>query len=304
MTHGRAKLILNGEHAVLGSARAIVFPWTEGAVARASKRMAGAASFELEGLPPGAQVREESIRALWAMTDVLVARGFDGAAFMDVRARLKVPAGVGFGASAALGVAVARALAPGLSDDVLREAAMAWEMCAHGSASGVDVAAAMSDAPLSFRRGELPERLNVRPGRSVLVPVLVEAAPSTREMVSRVQAWAAAAPRAWQSFCDNADERSNRMAAALEAGQPDLVGRAMNEAHEALRELRVLTPLTDLVARLARRSGAYGAKITGAGGGGAVVALMDASLVDGYLDVIAGRGLRVFEPVLLAEAKA
>ena len=47
----------------------------------------------------------------------------------------------------------------------------------------------------------------------------------------------------------------------------------MNRAHELLGELGVSTPLLDALCDVARKLGAYGAKLTGAGGGGSVIAI-------------------------------
>jgi mevalonate kinase len=60
---------------------------------------------------------------------------------------------------------------------------------------------------------------------------------------------------------------------ALLAGRLDQVGEAMDRAHAVLAELGVSTPRLDALCESARAAGAYGAKLTGAGGGGAVIAI-------------------------------
>src|SRR5438105_862562 len=58
--------------------------------------------------------------------------------------------------------------------------------------------------------------------------------------------------------------------AALVAGDLAALGSAMDRAHATLAGLGVSTPQLDSLCEAARAAGAYGAKLTGAGGGGAV----------------------------------
>jgi galactokinase len=71
------------------------------------------------------------------------------------------------------------------------------------------------------------------------------------------------------------NERVRRFAAALRNGQLDVCGRLMKESHASLAaDFAVSTPTLDgLVAELNQTDGVYGARLTGAGLGGCVVAL-------------------------------
>src|SRR5690606_35106209 len=60
---------------------------------------------------------------------------------------------------------------------------------------------------------------------------------------------------------------------ALLAGDLARVGAAMDRAHAVLADLGVSTPRLDALCAAARAAGAHGAKLTGAGGGGAVIAI-------------------------------
>jgi hypothetical protein len=77
---------------------------------------------------------------------------------VEVEATVAIPAGAGLGCSAALGVAVQRALdqALGLSrtDGAVAEASMAWERVFHGTPSGIDSALASAGGVRCFRRGQ------------------------------------------------------------------------------------------------------------------------------------------------------
>jgi mevalonate kinase len=66
---------------------------------------------------------------------------------------------------------------------------------------------------------------------------------------------------------------SDDAAAALAKGDVDGLGRIMDAAHGLLAALRVSSPELETLVHTARAAGAVGAKLTGAGGGGAVIAL-------------------------------
>jgi hydroxymethylglutaryl-CoA reductase len=72
---------------------------------------------------------------------------------------------------------------------------------------------------------------------------------------------------------DQIDEISRSGAKALMARQYDELGRLMNVCHGLLNAIEVSTPDLENMVAIARQSGAIGAKLTGAGGGGSIVAL-------------------------------
>jgi hydroxymethylglutaryl-CoA reductase len=72
---------------------------------------------------------------------------------------------------------------------------------------------------------------------------------------------------------DQIDEISQTGAEALVARQYDVLGRSMNVCHGLLNAIEVSTPDLENMVAVARNNGAIGAKLTGAGGGGSIVAL-------------------------------
>nr|MBA3501921.1 mevalonate kinase [Deltaproteobacteria bacterium] len=104
---------------------------------------------------------------------------------------------------------------------------------------------------------------------------------STAAMVDRVaQATLSGATKAASSPITNDDPRLVELGNLTDTGTTSLLrgdlaglGAAMNRAHEVLAELGVSTAQLDSLCEAARASGAHGAKLTGAGGGGAVIAI-------------------------------
>ena len=79
-------------------------------------------------------------------------------------------------------------------------------------------------------------------------------------------------------------------ARALETGELDLVGRLLVESHESLRsDFRVSTPELDILVEETVRAGALGARLTGAGFGGCVVAACRAGTADAVAEIATSR---------------
>jgi mevalonate kinase len=269
------KVILLGEHAVVYGSRALVVGLEHGAeaevrAASVAELVLGAEQHRLEWPPQ----RAESLpaRAFRALLEAL------GAPHVAAEARLAIPAAAGLGASAAVGVALARAVsgllsALGLPEPSIAGAALAWENVFHGNASGVDTAAAEHGGCLSFRRGEPPRAL--LPARPLeLIVALVEPGASTRHMVEGVAQRRSVEPARVNGILDAIAALVSDAEPQIEQGNLGELGRLMTHNHELLVQLGVSTPRLDRAVHTALASGALGAKLTGAGGGGCAVALV------------------------------
>ena len=92
-------------------------------------------------------------------------------------------------------------------------------------------------------------------------------------MVAGVRARREQAPEPFDAVFDQMDRLSREGADYLRAGAWNELGAAMNICHGLLNAIGVSTPNLERMVMLARQSGAAGAKLTGAGGGGSIVAL-------------------------------
>lgn len=257
------KVILLGEHVVVHGQPAIVAGLDRGV--RVDLVPGGKAAF---ADPRVAEAFRLAVRLLDVTSDGLGLR-IDG----------DLPIGMGLGSSAALAVAMLRALADGagreLSQADLAAHAHEIERLFHGTPSGVDSTAAAHGGLLWFEAGPPPrhERLRVPGGELPLVIVLSRTVHATSQTVGSLRERAAAAPDVYRPVFSAVGELVRAARHALEAGDRKRLGELMTMNHGLLRACGVSTPELDAIVDAALAAGALGAKLTGAGGGGAVVAL-------------------------------
>lgn len=270
---GRAngKLILLGEHAVVHGTPALVAGIKLGVEARLRIGGSGRRMRLLERDCVAAARGPELGRALAALLD---AGGAPEAVSIEVSGDL--PPGMGLGFSAAAAVAVARAstregsMVPCCWCSTAR--ATAWERVFHGNPSGVDVAAAMHGGCTRFHRveGVVPVPL----AAPLIVCVgLTGTASSTREMVEGVAALVKRDPELGKRSIDGIATLVDNAIAACEAGDVVALGELLDLNQMLLAGLMLSNETIETMVRIAREAGALGAKLTGAGGGGAVFAL-------------------------------
>ena len=192
---------------------------------------------------------------------------------------------MGLGSSAAFAVAVARGfdkyLSLGLDDARINAVAFECEKLAHGTPSGVDNTLATYGEPMLFQNGSAlqVEKLQLTAPPPIVI-AFSSGRGSTAEQVAAVRSRYEALPEHYDAIFDQMDALSLAGADALRAGDFDKLGALMNIAHGLLAAIEVSTAELDAMVGLARAAGATGAKLTGAGGGGSIVALCPGKTVE------------------------
>ena len=290
------KVILLGEHAVVHGQPALAagVDWgvTVGISPASTRTLVPPASD-----PRVARVVDEAARLLGIEPE----RGFTVSLGGDL------PIAVGLGSSAALSVALVRALASGIGRELsiaeITAHAHALERVFHGSPSGVDGTAAALGGLLWFEAGPpaRSERVIAKSPFDLLV-VLSGARHETAKTVGSLRERATAAPEVYQPVFGAIGSLVSHARAAIESGDLPLLGALMTMNHALLRACGVSTSELDATVEAGVEAGALGAKLTGGGGGGAVIALAGRD-VDGLAGRLQARGYEVLRTRVGGEAQ-
>lgn len=280
MGYAAGKVILLGEHAVVYGKHALALPIPHAVTARVSASSA-ASRVSIPEWGVDSRIDADDPTGIGpAVLLIMREFGVEERSY-SVELRSALPRAMGLGASAALAVALARAFAVelglDLDDEAINAIAYKCEELAHGTPSGIDNTLATYSLPMRFRKGDELELEALE--LSELPPLVIACSNTpglTREQVARVRARRERHPQRLDAVFDEMDALSREGAAALRAGQYDRLGELMNINQGLLNAIGVSTAELEGMVELARAAGATGAKLTGGGGGGSIVALCPA----------------------------
>lgn len=198
---------------------------------------------------------------------------------LQIQIRSTIPVASGLGSGAAVTVALTRALASHLNtsmtDEQINAFAYEIEKLHHGTPSGIDNTVITYARPVYFVKGQPIETFKVGRSFTLVIADSGIAAP-TKESVGDVRRlWMSDRTR-WEAVFDKIGEISSAARRAIELGKPELLGPLMDENHALLQELTVSSPELDRLVEAARQAGASGAKLSGGGRGGNMIALVSA----------------------------
>jgi mevalonate kinase len=300
------KVILCGEHAVVYGRPAIALPLSG---LRATARIEpGVHAFKLVAPDVNAVVKARDLVSSLSPLARIAALTLDylGQAPPHVKLTITsaIPVGANLGSGAAVSVAIARALAAWFGRDLPPEdvSALAFEVekLHHGTPSGIDNTVIAYEQPVWFVRGQAPSPLGGEGGgEGINLPLVIAdtgISTPTRVPVGDVRA-------AWQRDRDRIEGMFNAIASlahlargALERSDLEALGHVMNANHVLLQQLGVSCAELDALCDAAREAGALGAKMSGGGRGGNMIALArDAAQAERLKDALLSAGAkRVF----------
>ena len=292
---GCGKVILLGEHAVVHGTPALAAGIGRGVWANAVEAERTSLAVTPWEVDVGPSDDDDLGRALAAVLDAHPRRPLPP---LRVEAEVELPAGAGVGCSAALGVAVIRALdrATGhvASDAEVAERALDWERVFHGNPSGVDNTMAAHGGVALYRKGQPLEPVPLKKPLTLVVGDSGEPS-STRAMVEGVARQRDRDPARFQTTLDAIASLVKNARLAIEAGDLYGLGQLMNLNHALLSSWMLSSSNLEEMCAAAREAGATGAKLTGAGGGGCMIALVESDdAAAGVIAAIEGTGHRAF----------
>ena len=277
---GYGKVILFGEHFVVHGAPGIVSAIDSTTDAEVKKAAKGIKIRDERKTAKG-YTEEKRIQQVESIERIIKAMEIKPETGLDIWIGGSLPGFSGLGASAASSVAIARAIAQEFNvqvpDEKINQVAYEAEKAYAGNPSGIDNTAATYGGLLWFKKdiaggGDKVERLRVRRPIEIVIGSTGKVA-NTKAMVEGVAERKKKNPVKYDPIFRQAENLAVAGRKTLEAFDLKKLGELMIENHHLLQKIEVSSKELDMLVDLARKHGAFGAKLTGGGGGGCMVAL-------------------------------
>jgi mevalonate kinase len=187
-----------------------------------------------------------------------------------------IPESAGLGSSAAISNAIVKAvydfMETELPSALLFEKTQIAEKVMHGSPSGIDALVTVSEEAYYFIKGKEPTIIPIQlPGYLVVADSWVQG--KTKAAVKIIASLYL--KNMAQADLESLGIMGVLAKEAIEKKEIDDVARLMNQAHYHLQTLQVSDPIVDKMVSLSLQAGALGAKLTGGGLGGCILALCE-----------------------------
>jgi mevalonate kinase len=274
------KIILFGEHAVVYGRPALAVPVMQvQATATVSETSRAGVWIEAPDIALSSALSQlgpdHPLAAV--INSVFPALGIAPPPACTIHIQSTIPVASGLGSGAAVSVAILRALSAflgqPLSDERVNKLAFEAEKLHHGTPSGIDNTVVTYARPVYFIKGQPIQTFRVRTAFTIVIGDTGISAP-TRESVGALRKlWKADPPR-WEKVFDQVGEIVWNARQAIEGGDIAHLGTLMDANQALLQEMTVSCVELDALVEAARKSGALGAKLSGGGHGGNMIALV------------------------------
>jgi mevalonate kinase len=197
---------------------------------------------------------------------------------VTIEVESSIPVASGLGSGAAVSAAIIQVLAGFYDKEIDREdlSSLVYEVekIHHGSPSGIDNATICYQTPILFRRGSPPEVIDA-PENITFVIGDTGIASLTKLAVADVRRQYESEPDKYGGIFSQIGDLTSVALESIHQGDCDTLGLTMNSCHALLQQLDVSSRELDRLVEASRSAGALGAKMSGGGRGGNMVALVD-----------------------------
>lgn len=279
-----AKIILFGEHAVVYGRPALAVPVTQVRAKAIVKAEPGSPRGLVSIFAPDiglettlADLADDHPLAV-VIHKAASAMGVSHLPACSIRITSTIPIAGGMGSGAAVSVAILRALSASLGhpfrDEQVSELVYEVERIYHGTPSGIDNTVITYARPVYFVKGKPVEILRVKKPFSLIIADSGVRSPTSLVVGEVRQSWQDH-PAQFEQYFDAAGAIASAGRKAIESGELEPLGPLMDENHALLQQMGVSSLKLDALVEAARSAGALGAKLSGAGRGGSLIALVE-----------------------------
>ncbi len=286
------KVILFGEHAVVYGQPALAVPVAQVQATAAITPQAGA--LMPDGLEAAIWIEASDLQRRYPLTDAEPSDPLAAAVRLTlarykssgraappspfaVKVSSTIPISSGMGSGAAVCTATIRALSSflglPLAEAEISALVYETEKLLHGTPSGIDNTVIVYGRPVYFVRGQAPLPFQAGAPFTLVIGDTGLSKP-TRLVVGDVREAYQRDPAFYSALFDGIGQVVRRAYALIESGKPEELGPLMNENHVLLQEIGVSCKELDILVTSALQAGALGAKLSGGGRGGNMIALV------------------------------
>jgi len=289
------KIILSGEHFVVHGSYAVAAATNKRVYVSIRKTGGAKSRIVSEDRTSNLSSDDGSFPAVKSVARSIVSKipyGKNDSSF-DISIKSEIPPGSGLGSSAAVSVACAAALNKffelSLDPKDISNAAFLGERVVHGNPSGLDIQASLLGGLILFRRNFDPDIISVENPFSLLV-IFSGTKRSTSKLIAKVARRKSEHPNYFRRLIDSASNLSLEVSTAAKIGDFEKMGSLFTIAQTDLSWIGVSTPqIDDLIDSVLGREDVLGAKLTGAGGGGSIIAAIKPGTGDALIRLFSHR---------------
>jgi len=214
---------------------------------------------------------------------------------LDIKITSTIPVASGLGSGAAVTVSLTRALSSHLHyqmpDEEINAFTYEIEKLYHGTPSGIDNTVVTYAKPVYFVKGRSIETFTLGSPFTIVIGDTGISAP-TRKSVGDVRKLWEADKAKWEGVFDQVGRIANEARDAIERGRIEELGKLMIQNHAFLQEMTVSSPELDALVSAAIKAGALGAKMSGGGRGGNMIALVEADVSESVSEALLHAGAK------------
>ena len=279
LSTGFGKVILFGEHAAVYDSHVVAAPVPVAIQARISEAKDGVhLVIPRWGVEERLRLDIQHKHSIYQSLELILSDLGIRDRSMRIEVYPHIPRAMGMGGSAALAVAIIRALSRqfelNLSDEKVNELALQSEQIVHGTPSGIDNTMATYGKFILYKKGTPPVIKPIAVPRPIPIVIGITGVESlTARMVANVRSAWEKNPTMYNRIFKEINALTLRAVSAIKAYDLEKLGDYMNINQGLLNALQVSSWELEELIQIARNAGALGAKLTGGGGGGAMIAL-------------------------------